>query len=92
MDRPHTTSVIKVTESEQYRSKHNSPLVAIGPAKYSGPYQTPPGNKYIFIIILLLIESTESKPFPPHSIPDQPQYATPTGIYQSVCTVYLHVY
>ena len=44
----------------------------------------------------MLIESTDVgwyhyEPFPPHSLPDQPQYATPTGIYQSVCTVYLYL-
>ena len=47
VDRPHTTSVIKVTESERYRSKYTSPLVATGPAKYVSyqPIEPPPGNK-----------------------------------------------
>ena len=57
MERLHTTSVIKVTESEQYRSKHTSPLVATGPAKYSVPYQPidpPPGNKELCLIYFIV--------------------------------------
>ena len=45
VDTPHTTSVIKVTESERYRSKHTSPLVATSSAVPYQPIKPPPGNK-----------------------------------------------
>ena len=41
VDRLHTTSVIKVTESQRYRSKPQ------GPATYSVPIKLP-GKKYVY--------------------------------------------
>ena len=55
VDRPHTTSVIKVTESEQYRSKHTSHLVATGPAKYSVPIEPSPGNHYVYLLSITIL-------------------------------------